>query len=92
MRESGEFVLPIGTVTLVLADVQGSTRQWEERPEEMRAALHGVDKVVVATVAARHGVRYLSHPGGSVRSDEVDDACREHGVFLGETGIRLFHH
>ncbi len=39
VSESSEFVLPIGTVTLVLADVQGSTRQWEERPDAMRANL-----------------------------------------------------
>src|SRR2546421_5428023 len=57
VRGDDQFVLPIGTVTLVLADVQGSTRQWEERPDEMRAALEGVDEIVVAAVACHHGVR-----------------------------------
>ncbi len=32
-------LLPTGTVTLLLADVEGSTRLWETRPEEMTAAL-----------------------------------------------------
>ena len=42
--------------------------------------------------AARHGVRYIAHPGGSTRADEVEEACDEHGIRLVNTGIRLFHH
>jgi phosphoribosylaminoimidazolecarboxamide formyltransferase/IMP cyclohydrolase len=42
--------------------------------------------------AARHGVRYIAHPGGSTRQDEVADACTELGIVLTSTGIRLFHH
>ncbi|GAA2747157.1 phosphoribosylaminoimidazolecarboxamide formyltransferase [Kitasatospora cinereorecta] len=42
--------------------------------------------------AHRHGVRYIAEPGGSIRSDEVEDACREHGITLARTGLRLFHH
>jgi AICAR transformylase/IMP cyclohydrolase PurH len=42
--------------------------------------------------AARHGVRFIAHPGGSSRADEVIDACTEHGISLVSTGIRLFHH
>ena len=35
----GESVLlPTGTVTLLLADVEGSTRLWESQPEEMAAS------------------------------------------------------
>jgi AICAR transformylase/IMP cyclohydrolase PurH len=42
--------------------------------------------------AHRHGVRAIAEPGGSVRSDEVEDACRTHGITLARTGLRLFHH
>jgi phosphoribosylaminoimidazolecarboxamide formyltransferase/IMP cyclohydrolase len=42
--------------------------------------------------AQRHGVRYIAEPGGSIRSTEVEDACREHGITLARTGLRLFHH
>jgi phosphoribosylaminoimidazolecarboxamide formyltransferase/IMP cyclohydrolase len=42
--------------------------------------------------AARHGVRYLAHPGGSIRDHEVDVAAVEHGITMVDTGIRLFHH
>lgn len=42
--------------------------------------------------AARHGVRYVAEPGGSIRSPEVEQACREHGITYVRTGLRLFHH
>ena len=42
--------------------------------------------------ARRHGVRYLAEPGGSIRSGEVEDACRAQGITLVRTGVRLFHH
>lgn len=42
--------------------------------------------------ARRHGVEYIAEPGGSIRSDEVEAACREHRITLARTGLRLFHH
>lgn len=42
--------------------------------------------------AARHGVGYVAHPGGSARDEEVTEACREYGMTMVHTGIRLFHH
>jgi phosphoribosylaminoimidazolecarboxamide formyltransferase / IMP cyclohydrolase len=42
--------------------------------------------------AARHGVAWIAEPGGSIRSDEVAEACREHGITLVRTGLRLFQH
>jgi phosphoribosylaminoimidazolecarboxamide formyltransferase/IMP cyclohydrolase len=42
--------------------------------------------------AARRGVRYIAQPGGSARDTEVEEACREHGISMVHTGVRLFHH
>ncbi|MDE0419524.1 MAG: phosphoribosylaminoimidazolecarboxamide formyltransferase [Gammaproteobacteria bacterium] len=42
--------------------------------------------------AARHGVSCIAQPGGSARDAEVADACREHGIAMVHTGLRLFHH
>lgn len=42
--------------------------------------------------AHRHGVTAIAEPGGSLRSAEVEQACREHGITLVHTGLRLFHH
>jgi class 3 adenylate cyclase len=36
--ELGMSELPTGTVTLLLADVEGSTRLWQTEPNEMAAA------------------------------------------------------
>jgi phosphoribosylaminoimidazolecarboxamide formyltransferase/IMP cyclohydrolase len=42
--------------------------------------------------AARHGVGSIAEPGGAMRSDDVVEACRRHGIALVHTGVRLFHH
>jgi phosphoribosylaminoimidazolecarboxamide formyltransferase/IMP cyclohydrolase len=42
--------------------------------------------------AHRHGVQYIAEPGGSIRSNEVEAACRQHQITLVRTGVRLFHH
>jgi class 3 adenylate cyclase len=33
------FSLPVGTVTFLLTDVEGSTRRWEAAPDETGAAI-----------------------------------------------------
>jgi class 3 adenylate cyclase len=38
-NELGVSELPTGTVTLLLADVEGSTRLWQTQPDEMAAAV-----------------------------------------------------
>jgi phosphoribosylaminoimidazolecarboxamide formyltransferase/IMP cyclohydrolase len=42
--------------------------------------------------AARHGVRYVAHPAGSIRDADIEAACQEYGMALVHTGLRLFHH
>ncbi|NUS12898.1 MAG: phosphoribosylaminoimidazolecarboxamide formyltransferase [Streptomyces sp.] len=42
--------------------------------------------------AARHGVRWIAEPGGSIRSGDVADACRDHAITLIHTRLRLFRH
>ena len=43
-------------------------------------------------VAGGFGVRYIAQPGGSAFDDAVEEACREHGISMVKTGVRLFHH
>src|ERR1700737_3968554 len=57
-------LLPTGTVTLLLADVEGSTRLWETQPEEMSAAVARLDRVVSEAVAAHDGVRPVEQGEG----------------------------
>jgi phosphoribosylaminoimidazolecarboxamide formyltransferase/IMP cyclohydrolase len=42
--------------------------------------------------AAKHGVRYIAEPGGSARDAEIEAACRDYGIALAYTNLRLFHH
>lgn len=42
--------------------------------------------------ARKSGVKYVAQPGGSVRDDNVIEACNKHGMAMAFTGLRLFHH
>ena len=42
--------------------------------------------------AYRSGVKYIAQPGGSVRDDNVIEACNKYGIVMAHTGLRLFHH
>src|SRR3954471_11673803 len=57
-------LLPTGTVTLLLADVEGSTRLWETQPEQMTAALALLNRTVDETIAAHGGVRPVEQGEG----------------------------
>ncbi|HNJ02970.1 MAG TPA: bifunctional phosphoribosylaminoimidazolecarboxamide formyltransferase/IMP cyclohydrolase, partial [Leptospiraceae bacterium] len=41
---------------------------------------------------ARAGARAVIQPGGSVRDEEVIQACNEHGIAMVFTGMRHFRH
>src|ERR1700758_2733845 len=55
--ELGVSELPTGTVTLLLADVEGSTQLWQTQPEQMTAAVALLDRTLTDVVAAHGGVR-----------------------------------
>ena len=57
-------LLPTGTVTLLLADVEGSTRLWETQPEQMTAAFARLDRELSDLVAAHRGVRPVEQGEG----------------------------
>lgn len=42
--------------------------------------------------AVRHGVRFIAQPGGSTRDADIAAACREYGIAMAQTHLRLFHH
>lgn len=56
--------LPTGTVTLLLADVEGSTQLWESRPEETAAAVAQLDRTLGEVVSAHNGVRPVEQGEG----------------------------
>ncbi|HEX5253408.1 MAG TPA: LuxR C-terminal-related transcriptional regulator [Mycobacterium sp.] len=56
--------LPTGTVTLLLADVQGSTQLWDSQPQAMTAAIANLDQALAELVGAHHGVRPVEQGEG----------------------------
>jgi len=48
-----------------------------------------VDSILVAR---RHGVRFISHPGGGQSDEVVREECHRRGIGLVETGVRIFTH
>lgn len=56
--------LPTGTVTLLLGDVEGSTRLWEKRSQEMAVAIGRFNAAVSELAEAHGGVRPLEQGEG----------------------------
>jgi len=42
--------------------------------------------------ASKHGVKFIAQPGGSARDDDIRSACKDYGISMAHTGLRLFHH
>ena len=91
----------------VLADGKWQELFTEQPPvftaQEKRAWLDGNKDVTLGSDAFfpfgdnierayRSGVKYVAQPGGSVRDDNVIEACDSHNMVMCFTGIRLFHH
>ena len=79
MNESdvGVSELPTGTVTLLLADIEGSTRLWETQPQEMAQAVARLDRALAEMIAAHGGVRPVEQGEGDslvVAFDRASDA------------------
>ena len=56
--------LPTGVVTLLLADIEGSTRLWDTQPDEMSTAFAILDRALARVVAAHEGVRPVEQGEG----------------------------
>jgi class 3 adenylate cyclase len=56
--------LPTGTVTLLLADVEGSTRLWETQPDQMTAAIAVLDCTLAELLTLYSGVRPVEQGEG----------------------------
>src|SRR6202051_4349283 len=57
-------LLPTGTVTLLLGDVEGSTRLWETQAEVMAPAIARFNQAVCDVVVAHDGVRPVEQGEG----------------------------
>jgi predicted ATPase/class 3 adenylate cyclase/DNA-binding CsgD family transcriptional regulator len=92
-------LLPTGTVTLLLADVEGSTRLWETQPDEMTAAFARLDNTLSELVAAHDGVRPVEQGEGDSfvvafarASDAVASALQLQRAPLAPISLRIGLH
>jgi predicted ATPase/class 3 adenylate cyclase/DNA-binding CsgD family transcriptional regulator/predicted nucleic acid-binding protein len=56
--------LPTGTVTLLLADVEGSTRLWQTQPDDMTTAVARLDSALADLLTVHGGVRPVEQGEG----------------------------
>ena len=71
--------LPIGTVTFLFTDIEGSTALWEQHPDAAREALTRHDALVETIVAAHEGCVVRPRGEGDSRFavfDQATDAVR----------------
>lgn len=57
-------LLPTGTATLLLADVEAATRLWETQPQQKAPALAHLNQTINETIAAHDGVQPLTQGEG----------------------------
>ena len=69
-------LLPTGNVTLLLADIEGSTRLWETQPDRMAAALATMDRAL-AELPPRVRATFLLHRRDGMTLEEIG---RQFGV------------
>ena len=50
------YNLPSGTITFLFTDIEGSTKLWEQYPEEMKSALAAHDKILKHAIESNHGL------------------------------------
>src|SRR5213080_818954 len=55
---------PVGTVTFLFTDVEGSTRAWEAHPAETQTALKRHDEIVAREIEAHNGALILERGEG----------------------------
>lgn len=79
----GVSELPTGMVTLLLAEMEGSTRQWETEPEEMSAAITLPDATLCDLVAAHRCCEARRAGRGRQRRRRVRRGIVCGGLFAG---------
>ena len=62
--QTATFVLPAGTVTFLLSDIEGSTRLWQDEPEAMARAVPEHYAILQEAVARHGGVRPVEQGEG----------------------------
>ena len=88
-RSGGMAVLPVGTVTFLLTDVEGSTSLWEADPEAMSAAIVRHYEILDVVVQAFGGVRPMEQgEGDSIVAAFERPADAVHAAVVAQRALR----
>ena len=41
---------------------------------------------------AVYNIKHIIHPGGSMADASVEEKCKEYGITMFTTGVRMFYH
>ena len=63
--------LPIGTVTFLFTDIEGSTHLWEQYPDGMKASLARHDLLLRQAVENSQKIRLVHVPGGQQAEEAI---------------------
>ena len=84
--------LPVGTITYLFTDVEGSTRLWQQHPDEMKTVMARHDSLLMSAVEANGGsVVRPRGEGDSIfavflrASDALSAACDAQRFLIRET-------
>ena len=73
-----------------------TTEEKQEWLKGLRGVALGSDAFIpfrdTIDCGTQYGVSYVAQPGGSLRDEDVIDACDSYGMVMAFTGVRLFHH
>lgn len=67
---------PVGTLTFLMTDIEGSTRMWEESPHGMRLALARHEAIVSAAISRHDGYMVLEQGEGDSTFSVFQDATK----------------
>lgn len=89
---SGFFALPTGTVTILMTDIEGSARAWENAPDALAVAIPRHYAILDEAITARGGLRPVEQGEGdsvvgafSRGSDAVAAALAAQRMFAAES-------
>ena len=68
----------IGTFTFLFTDIEGSTKRWEQHPEQMRVALARHDELLRHAIEAQGG-RVFKTVGDAFYAADPDWLSRDEG-------------
>ena len=82
-----DLPLPIGTVTFLFTDIEGSTRLWESQPDAMRIALGRHDEIIRRAIESSGG-RIFKTAGDAFYTVFVDAADALAAAVEAQIGLR----